>query len=655
MAEELIQTLDAHEGKKEGEAIASYGRSIVFLPKGVQPGESVRVILKEIREDSRGRMMYRGVPANDEYSDNWKDNGDGTGSRVTIATDWKGARSEVGVVETRSFQKREGSPSTQSNLKVIWGNDLASSVIEDSQVRLIPLEEEKVEDGQMVWHKYSERQEPQASVKYPVKGIEIDSWCDWYRNRLVATYDSNLAVKVTVKFTRPDSSWDQSTSMSATWAEMPKWWQVEQEAKFPVCSCGRNRYDVNNPDGYAKCEKCREEEHCIRCGKQAKVKNLSGRLVCAECEPYEAQEQLVDRLVPQEKRQNLAEEAKRVLKGEAVQREAGEIILKSTADHITDSWRKDNITSKWIGYAWYYFCEDGIYGSKLSPTTLQIMAFLPQATGNGLVEMVAWLTGYQKADDCERYGDFYHRTQVKGENQKPSLSESSLNQIQVAARLRGSEVDRLKALEGCKSLVAKLSESDPRAEEVRNILFSSSDQDYALALQKIEEAGKLVKSQEEGEIVLRFGGLNRRAGSTGNQDFWVIRPDGSCREYDSIKYPKSHNRGTPTVTWERVEPEELALRWSKSCSAASHEFEVVKLPVGGCTQAQLSTVAEIQRKLDDEWRGRSGLASGNPSPPVGKGWGLTGEGDVISKPVFNESSSDDTVMAQALRKAGLLK
>lgn len=512
-----------------------------------------------------------------------------------------------------------------------------------------------VENGQLAWRKYSERQEPQMSVNYPVKGIEIDNWCDWYRNRLMLNYEPNAAVKVTLKFNRPDSSWDQSASHSKIWAEMPKWWQAEQEAKYPVCACGRDRYDAKNSDGYAKCEKCREEEHCIRCNKQAKVKNLSGRLVCAECEPYEAQEQMVDRLVPNEKRQSLADEAKRLLKGEAIQREAGEIILKSTASHIEDGWSKDNIVSKWIGYTWYYFCEDGVYGSKLSPSTLQIIAFLPQATGNGLIELVAWLSGYQKIEDCERYGDYYHRTQVKGENQKPSLSEGNLSQLQVAIRLRGSEADRLKALEGYKSLAEKLGESDPRVKEIKSVLFNSNEQDYSKALLKIDGARKLVGEQDNGEILLRFGGLNRRAGSTGNQDFWVIRPDGSCREYDSIRYPKSHNRGTPTVTWERVEPEELALRWSKSCSAASHEFEVMKLPVDGCTQAQLSTVADIQQKLDDEWRGRSGLASGNPSPPVGEGWGFTGKGDIISKPVFNESNSDDTAMAQAMRRAGLLK
>jgi hypothetical protein len=233
MAEELIQTLEAHEGRNEGEAIASYGRSIVFLPKGVEPGKNVRVKLLQLREDSRGRMMYRGVPASDEYSESWKENSDGTASRVTIATDWLGVPSEMGVVETRPLNKREGSPSIQSNLKVVWGNDLANSVIEDSQVRLIPLEEERIENGQLVWRKYSERQEPMASVNYPATKVETDSWCDWYRNRLQAAYEATIAVKVTVGFKKPDSSWEQSCSLATTWAEMPKWWRAGKRPFSP--------------------------------------------------------------------------------------------------------------------------------------------------------------------------------------------------------------------------------------------------------------------------------------------------------------------------------------------------------------------------------------------------------------------------------------
>ena len=60
MADELVVTLLAEEGKKfveTGEAIASHGRSLVFLPKGAEPGKQVRVRLQEIKEQSNDREV----------------------------------------------------------------------------------------------------------------------------------------------------------------------------------------------------------------------------------------------------------------------------------------------------------------------------------------------------------------------------------------------------------------------------------------------------------------------------------------------------------------------------------------------------------------------------------------------------------------------
>ena len=74
---------------------------------------------------------------------------------------------------------------------------------------------------------------------------------------------------------------------------MPKWWQQEWEARYPVCACGRQRRDAQVADMYGKCELCRKEETCVRCSKKTTVKNLSGRLVCIDCEPYESAEQLI--------------------------------------------------------------------------------------------------------------------------------------------------------------------------------------------------------------------------------------------------------------------------------------------------------------------------------------------------------------------------
>jgi len=486
--EKNIVTLLAERGRKydeAGECIGTHNRSIIFLPKEVQPDQKVRVELREIREDSRGRIMYRAVPAPVEYTERWKDNGDGTANLVTNATDWLLKESEVGVAETRKLATREGQPSTQSNLKVVWGQNLATSIIEDAQVCLIPLEEEKVEGGQLVWKKTGERSESLSVATYSISRLEIDNCCNWYCNRLQTNYDPAVGVKVVAYFCRPDNSWEQSQNLTATWAEMPKWWQAEQGVYFPVCSCGRQRRDAQVSDGYAKCELCRAEEICYRCGKKSTVKNLGGRLVCDSCQPYEDAEQLVALSFSVTERDRIAAEAKKLLTGQAFPQAEGETILRVTADHIFDSWRKNDLLQKWAGFGWYYFCEDGIYGSKLEPAALQVLQFLPQASGNGLVELVAWLTGGSKAGSS----DFYLRTQVNGESgvSLPQITENQLKQVKVAEFLRGSEADRLAALAGYQALVAKLGEESREAKAVAEIL-QNEKQDYVAAVAKIREA-----------------------------------------------------------------------------------------------------------------------------------------------------------------------
>jgi hypothetical protein len=224
--------------------------------------------------------------------------------------------------------------------------------------------------------------------------------------------------------------------------------------------------------------------------------------VCGLCEPYEAQDQLINRLVTTDKRQRLVQQAQLLLTGNAVPREAGEVILRSTLDHVTSDWKRNDFAQKYAGYAWYYFCDEGVYGSKFPAAALQILQSLLLASGNGLVEMVTWLTGYTKVEDCERYGDFYHRCQVKGESLTPSLTESGLQNLVLAVKLRGSEADRIGALEQYRILVERLGSDADQLRTVTDILGSDA-QDYEAALAKMQEVEEKCAAQPSGF----FGGL----------------------------------------------------------------------------------------------------------------------------------------------------
>lgn len=114
----------------------------------------------------------------------------------------------------------------------------------------------------------------------------------------------------------------------------------------------------------------------------------------------------------------------------------------------------------------------------------------------------------------------------------------------------------------------------------------------------------------------------RRGGRTNAGDGWVIGADGQDRGNTAWYNPRPRHAFEGDKIWEQILQGEVVLKWSKGSSAAAHEFEVIHLPTKGLTDAQLERIAEIQDELEREWEGARGMASGLPSPPVGKGWGL---------------------------------
>lgn len=124
---------------------------------------------------------------------------------------------------------------------------------------------------------------------------------------------------------------------------------------------------------------------------------------------------------------------------------------------------------------------------------------------------------------------------------------------------------------------------------------------------------------ETGEILTNFGGHFRVMGKTANAQFWVIRPDGSERLPDEVKYRKRYT-SEGEKWWRLVGAEELAISWSKAFTAADHEFVVNKLPAGYCTPEQLAAVARLQCEIADRWNGLVGISGATSPAPVG--WNL---------------------------------
>jgi hypothetical protein len=135
------------------------------------------------------------------------------------------------------------------------------------------------------------------------------------------------------------------------------------------------------------------------------------------------------------------------------------------------------------------------------------------------------------------------------------------------------------------------------------------------------ELEALEERQSSGEVLNDFGGHFRISGRTGNAQYWVVAPDGTERKPDEVSYRKRYT-SEGEKCWHLVGPEELAISWFKANSAANHEFVADKIPVDGCcTPEQLATVERIEREIESEWEGVTGV-SGKVSPSVGEGWGL---------------------------------
>lgn len=134
------------------------------------------------------------------------------------------------------------------------------------------------------------------------------------------------------------------------------------------------------------------------------------------------------------------------------------------------------------------------------------------------------------------------------------------------------------------------------------------------------------REQSDGTLA-NFGGHYRVMGMTGNAQYWVVRPDGSLREPDEDRgrgYAQKYKGSEGDKRWNVVASEELAISWSKSNTAATHEFVVNKLPVDGVTSAQVEVAKSLQAEIAKRFDGATGC-SGRMSPGIGNGWGLVGE------------------------------
>ena len=486
---------DSERSRTEESLIAWRGRSPLFPHEGWMP-EKDKTYRVFCLHWGKG---FRVSPAPVEYTQRWKDNGDGTISRVEIATNHLLQQREVGVSETRPLQTRDGTATVRTERKAVLASALpADAYVEETRTRVVPIETEDVYGGTILWRQIDKREEAAGSDLYPIEKVEAFDY-DWDRYHLHPDYGNANKIALSVEFLVKGNT--TSLRHETTWGAVPAWLQDQLLAPYHLCSCGRKRIDPTRvTDGYGKCELCRSEEHCSRCNKQAKVTVINGHLICEDCQPYQKAEDLIDQLLSHELRRAIANEAQRLLVGQVFPKEDGEAKLRETVEHITSSWTRDSLLEKWFGYSYYYFTEEGVFGTKLSPQALERLELLPNTHGNDVVEIIAWFTGRLKDDPS----NYFTRTQNHEVVALPPLEQTirglAWDTWRLADRLRASESERIATLEAYTKANKELSDDSSVARLLAEAwrLLQDEAQDYVQALKKVEAA---VAAQTRREVL----------------------------------------------------------------------------------------------------------------------------------------------------------
>lgn len=207
-----------------------------------------------------------------------------------------------------------------------------------------------------------------------------------------------------------------------------------------------------------------------------------------------------------------------------------------------------------------------------------------------------------------------------------------------SVRLGGEWQGYFYSEDGLAGFVAKLAQNEKERLEAR--LKAEAEVRY----QELKAKGEAAGLPQDVKIWKRTGS----ATNAGNG--WVIGSNGMDREPTSMynSEPRRLQRyGEGYMVWEQILPGEVVLRWAKAYTAADHEFEVVHMPTEGLTPAQLGRIAEIEAELAQQWDGRTGMSSGDPSPSTGNGWGLAPKPEL--KPA---QPAAPTTMADLLGKFG---
>lgn len=316
----------------------------------------------------------------------------------------------------------------------------------------------------------------------------------------------------------------------------------------------------------------------------------------------------------------------------------------------------------WNGWARFLYTEDAVAEAEEATAKLEADYALKLAHDE-------WAPRFREAAGTVeglRYGAYSNVFSVDSDRQgHKSYAYSAEGLAEFEVDLPGyAEEIRQKAEAKAKAEVEAKARRE--AEEVAR----RAEEERKVRQAELEEQGRAAGLPSDVRIWHRVGATKAGQG-------WVIRPDGTDRECDDVdtsmlgsNTKRYHQHYEGDHIWRQICPGELVLQWRKAYTAAEHEFSVIYAPAEP-TEAQLERVAEIQNGIEESWKGRTGLASGRMSPPIGQGWGLfprknsafgiapsVGIPEPVASseadPVKEEGIDPFSPMVIAMKKAGLI-
>lgn len=425
------------------------------------------------------------------------------------------------------------------------------------------------------------------------------------------------------------------------WEEIPPEFQEEYLARmdreWPVCACGRERYQSA---AHERCNKCRNYRDCARCGKEhhfgekaiAEADYIGVGLHCHNCSQWVVVAEALDRSFGYEHRMLLATEAERLLAGTITEGEeqAREFLKAAISAKVADEYAQSrklansNISSRSLALA--VAKSDGYWMSELRRDELERIAAIADAPREAALVLVgivldAQVRAYvrQNTVPVPKLGrDVTGSLTAHLENGEPVLARFVLESDELIAHVE-------QAVNGCESALADLnalrpvSENDPRAKAVATAKALLAKGEFAKAKESADAAKHDIVQRialiNSGEILPE---VRIPAPSRGriHRTVFVIAPDGDIieGERDSDKAHVYGDLPTSVVI--------LVHNHDDYGYRRTEQWEVRHLPQT-VTDAQRATVRRVEEETRSYFRG------------PGIGWDLRHAGTVVFSTAYH--------------------